>query len=47
MSITFNFITGVSLGFEIVDGEVLDEDGVSYAIVVDLFIIRLVLEKFE
>lgn len=45
MSIILHWINGVSLGFEFVSGEALDEEEINYAIVVDLFILRIVFEK--
>jgi len=45
MSVILHFITGVSLGFEIVDGEQLGDDEVAFAVVVDLVILRIIFEK--
>jgi hypothetical protein len=42
MTISLNFISGFMLGFEIVDGKELDEEGTF--LVIDLFIVRFLVE---
>lgn len=45
INISFEFITGVSLGFEYVNGpELFEEDETKY-LIIDLFIFRLLITK--
>jgi hypothetical protein len=44
MFISVEFITGMMLGFELVDKRMLGEES-GYVVVIDLFIIRLMIDK--
>ena len=44
MFISVEFITGIMLGFELVDKRMLGEES-GYVVVIDLFIIRLMIDN--
>lgn len=46
LEISGEFITGVSLGFEFVQGEVMGDDNLNY-VVIDLLIFRVLLAFFK
>jgi hypothetical protein len=45
LELRYEFITGVSLGFEYVDKEDIDEFEQGWVVLLDLLIFRLILEK--
>lgn len=46
LAISYEFISGVMLGFEHVDKRMMGDDEDGWFIVIDLFIIRLLLERY-
>lgn len=44
MTISLNFIQGFMFGFEIVDGELIEDEEVNGFLVIDLFIVRLLVD---
>jgi len=46
-SLSFDFISGVSVGFEIANGEQLDDPDVKFGICIDIVILRIIFTWYK